>query len=166
MVTDQICQPVSVSRTIDAPAEKLFALLTHTTNHPIIDGSGMVREPLPDVVLCGVGDVFSMSMYNDDMGGKYEMRNRVVEYEDGRRLVWEPVLAATSRPEKVSDIGNSAHHRWGFDLTPVGSDSTVVTETFDCTGSPAWLKEATKGGETWVEAMTTTLQKLEALATN
>jgi hypothetical protein len=94
-VTDQTCQPVSVSRTINAPAKRLFNILTDTANHPIIDGSGMVREPLPDVALCGIGDVFSMRMYNDKMG-KYEMRNHVVEYEDDRRLVWEPVLAASS----------------------------------------------------------------------
>ena len=164
-MTDHRYEPLAVSRTISASAGRLFTILKRTANHPAFDGSGMVREPLPDVVLRGVGDVFSMGMYNDDMG-EYEMRNRVVEYEEDRRLVWEPVLAATSRPDKVSEIGNSAHHRWGFELTPVGPDATVVTETFDCTRSPQWLKEATKGGETWVQAMTTSLQKLEALATN
>ncbi|MGH9029782.1 MAG: SRPBCC family protein [Acidimicrobiales bacterium] len=161
-MTDQVCQPVSVSRTINASAEKLFALLAQTANHPIIDGSGMVREPLPDTVVSGVGDVFSMSMYHDEMG-KYEMCNHVVEYEDGRRLVWEPVPAPASRSE---DVPESGHYLWGYDFTPVSSDRTVVTETFDCTASPAWLKEATKGGEGWIDAMTTSLEKLEALATD
>ena len=161
-MTDQTCRPVSVSRTINAPAQQLFSILTHTANHPMIDGSGMVREPLPDVELRGIGDVFLMSMYNDK-AGKYEMLNHVVEYEDGRRLVWEPVLAASSHPE--AEIGVSAHYRWGFDLVPDGSDRTVVTETFDCTDSPDWLMEATKGGENWIDAMTTTLERLEAIAT-
>jgi hypothetical protein len=163
-VTGQTCQPVSVSRTIDAPADELFALLAHTANHPVIDGSGMVREPLPGVVLKGVGDVFSMSMFRDEMG-KYEMCNHVVEYEDGRRLVWEPVPAATSDPETPAEGVESGHYLWGFELTPLNAGSTVVTETFDCTASPEWLQEATKGGEGWIDAMTTTLQKLEALAT-
>jgi hypothetical protein len=162
-VTDKTCQPVSVSRTIPAPAKRLFSILTHTANHPIIDGSGMVREPVPDVELCGVGDVFLMSMYNDK-AGKYEMRNHVVEYEDGRRLVWEPVLAASSHPE--AEIGVSARYRWGYDLTPEGSERTIVTETFDCTDSPEWLKEATKGGDNWIDAMTATLEKLEVIATD
>jgi Polyketide cyclase / dehydrase and lipid transport len=159
-MTDQPCRPVSVSRTINAPAEQLFSILTHTANHPTIDGSGMVRDPLPDVEVRGIGDVFVMNMYNDNLG-KYEMRNHVVEYEDGRRLVWEPVLAASSHPE--AEIGVSARYRWGFDLTPDGPERTIVTETFDCTDSPDWLKEATKGGDTWIDAMTTTLEKLEAL---
>jgi hypothetical protein len=164
-VTDQNCQPVSVSRTINASAERLFTLLADTANHPIIDGSGMVREPQPGVILSRVGDVFSMSMFRDDMG-KYEMCNHVVEYEDGRRLVWEPVPAAASSPEGAAEGLESGHYLWGFDLTPVSSDRTVVTETFDCTASPAWLKEATEGGEGWIDAMTTTLEKLEALVTD
>ena len=161
-MADHPCQPVSVSRTIDASAQKLFTILTHTANHPIIDGSGMVRDPLPEKVLCGVGDVFLMSMYNAE-AGKYEMRNHVVEYEDGRRLVWEPVLAASSHPEAEIDV--PARYRWGFDLTQVSPDSTIVTETFDCTESPVWLVEATKGGEAWIDAMTATLEKLEVVAT-
>lgn len=162
-VTGQTCQPVSVSRTIDAPSEKLFTLLVHTANHPIIDGSGMVREPLPGMVLSRVGDVFSMSMFRDDMG-TYEMCNHVVDFEDGRRLVWEPVPAAASRPEGIAEGVESGHYLWGFEFTPLTSGCTVVTETFDCTASPEWLKEATQGGEGWIDAMTTTLQNLEALA--
>jgi uncharacterized protein YndB with AHSA1/START domain len=162
-VTDQTSRPVSVSRTINAPAEKLFDLLVHTANHPLIDGSGMLREPLPDVVVGRVGDVFSMSMYREDMG-QYEMCNHVVVYEDGRRLVWEPIPAALFGPEDVSEEIEPGHYLWGFDLARVGSHSTVVTETFDCTASPAWLQEATEGGAGWIEAMTTTLEKLEELA--
>ena len=37
---------LSVSRRIEAPAEQLFALLADSANHPLIDGSGMVR-PAP-----------------------------------------------------------------------------------------------------------------------
>jgi hypothetical protein len=162
-VTDQTCQPVSVSRTIDASAEKLFSLLVHTANHPMIDGSGMLQEPLPDMVLGGVGDAFTMSMHRDDMG-KYEMCNHVVEFESGRRLVWQPVPAAICRSEDVPEGFEAGHYLWGFDLTPVSADRTLVTETFDCTASPDWLKEATNGGEGWIEAMTATLEKLEALA--
>ncbi len=34
---------VSVSRRIEASAEQLFVLLADSANHPLIDGSGMVR---------------------------------------------------------------------------------------------------------------------------
>jgi hypothetical protein len=36
---------VSVSRRIEAAPEVLFALLADSGNHPLIDGSGMVRVP-------------------------------------------------------------------------------------------------------------------------
>lgn len=162
-MTDKTCQPVSVSRTINASAQRLFTILTHTANHPIIDGSGMVREPHPDRVLSAVGDVFLMHMHNAE-AGDYQMNNHVVEYENARRLVWEPVLAASSHPE--AEIGVSARYRWGFDLMPVDSEHTVVTETFDCTDSPDWLQEATQDGEGWIDAMTATLKNLETAATD
>ncbi len=68
-------------------------------NHPLIDGSGMLREA-SDEVISGVGDVFAMKMHNGEMGD-YEMSNYVVEYELNRRISWEPVLKAASRPPRL-----------------------------------------------------------------
>ena len=56
--------------------------------------------------------------------------------------------------------------RQSFDLMPVDSEHTVVTETFDCTDSPDWLQEATQDGEGWIDAMTATLKNLETAATD
>ena len=92
-----------MSRKIEAPADKLFDFLAHPVNHPLIDGSDMLREA-SDEVISGVGDVFAMKMHNDEMGD-YEMSNYVVEYELNRRISWEPVLKAASRPEDQQDIG-------------------------------------------------------------
>jgi uncharacterized protein YndB with AHSA1/START domain len=80
---------VSVSRRIKVPAGELFALLADSANHPLIDGSGMVREPAPAARLSAAGDTFVMSMYHHERG-HYQMRNEVVEYEPGRRLAWDP----------------------------------------------------------------------------
>jgi hypothetical protein len=162
-MTDGTCPPVSVSRTIEAPAEKLFGLLAHSANHPLIDGSGMLREAPSDVVLSRVGDVFPMRMHNDEMGD-YEMSNYVVEYELNRRIGWEPVLKAASRPEDQAEIGDRAEHRWSYDLTPMGPRTTLVTETYDCARSPEWLRKAVKGGTRWIDSMTASLEKLDALS--
>lgn len=153
----------SAERMIDAPAGRLFEILARPANHPLIDGSGMLRAARSGAALSGVGDVFTMSMHNDEMGD-YEMANHVVVLDPGRHIVWEPVLSSASRPEDVPDVGESAHHRWGFELTPAGPRSTMVAETFDCSRSPAWLQKAVKGGERWREAMDATLEKLEELA--
>jgi hypothetical protein len=153
---------VSVSRRIEAPAERLFALLADSADHPLIDGSGMVREPAPAVRLSRVGDAFLMNMHHDEFGD-YQMRNEVVEYEAGRRLVWEPVRVAAS-PEEQEDIGDPPRYRWGYELLPDGPGATLVTEMFDCSRSPDDLRKAVQDGEGWRDAMTASLARLELLA--
>ena len=153
---------VSVSRRIEAPAERLFALLADSANHPLIDGSGMVREPAPAVRLSRTGDVFLMDMHHDEFGD-YQMRNEVVEYEAGRRLVWEPARVAAS-PEEQEAIGGPARYRWGYEFSPDGPGAALVTETFDCSRSPGDLREAVREGEGWRDAMTASLARLELLA--
>jgi Polyketide cyclase / dehydrase and lipid transport len=153
---------VSVSRRIAAPANQLFALLADSANHPLVDGSGMVREPAPAVRVSCAGDSFVMSMHHERFGD-YQMRNEVIEYEVGRRLVWEPVRVAAS-PEEQAEIGDPARYRWGYELSPDGPGATLVTESFDCTRSPQDLREAVQEGEGWRDAMTASLARLELLA--
>jgi uncharacterized protein YndB with AHSA1/START domain len=152
---------VSVSRRIEAPAEQLFALMAYSANHPLIDGSGMVRTPAPPVTVSGVGDAFLMNMHHDRFGC-YQMRNEVVEYEPGRRLVWEP--ARVAGPDDEEDAPESGRYRWGFEFVPDGAGATMVTESFDCSRSDADLRNAVKEGEGWLDAMTASLVKLELLA--
>jgi hypothetical protein len=160
-MSDQACQPVSVSRTINAPAEGLFAFLALPANHPRIDGSGMLGHG-SKVRISAVGEVFTMTMHNDEMGD-YEMANHVVDYEGNRRIAWEPVLTAASRADDQADIGVRNGVRWIYDLMPLDGRSTLVTETYDCSGAPDWLRKAVKNGARWVESMTATLAKLSEL---
>jgi hypothetical protein len=81
-MTGDTCEPVSVSRKIGAPAHELFDYLAHPANHPLIDGSGILREGSGGVI-SAVGDVFTMTMHNDEMGD-YEMANYVVDIRPGR----------------------------------------------------------------------------------
>jgi hypothetical protein len=163
-MTDDGCRPVFVSRRIEAPASTVFELLTDPSTHPGIDGSGMVKEAASTSVISGVGAVFAMRMYNTEMGD-YEITNHVVEYELNRRVGWEPVLSAASRAEDAPDIGHRAGHRWIYELTAVGPNTTIVTETFDCCRAPEWLRKAVDNGNRWVQSMTTTLEKLDRKAT-
>lgn len=146
---------VSVSRRISVPADQLFALLADSRNHPLIDGSGMVREPAPAARLSRTGDTFLMGMYHAERGS-YQMRNEVVEYQPGRRLAWEPAPAAY--PDE------SGRYRWAYELSADGPGATLVTESFDCTRSPEDLRAAVSDGEEWREVMTASLAKLELLA--
>jgi len=69
---------ISVSLEIDAPAHALFSYLTRPTDHPAIDGSGMLRGSDDRHVLSGIGDVFEMRMFNETLGD-YLIENHVVE---------------------------------------------------------------------------------------
>src|SRR5580658_2613557 len=106
--------PVSVSRRINAPAPRVFAILADPAAHPILDGSGMLLEAVAPSPITGVGDTFTIKMHNDEMGD-YEMTNRVVEFEADRRLAWEPALTAASRAEDQAEIGDPAGHVWTFE---------------------------------------------------
>jgi hypothetical protein len=146
---------VSVTKRIDVPAAQIFALLTDPARHPGIDGSGMVRDGSGNLTLSAVGDVFRMQMHHQEWG-RYEMDNHVTTFDANRRISWEPrpVVKPGDVEEKVP-----GHYVWGYELEPDG-DATIVTESFDCTRSPQWLREATQEGEGWREAMTETLDKL------
>jgi uncharacterized protein YndB with AHSA1/START domain len=153
---------LAVTRRVEVPADELFALVADPANHPLIDGSGMVRETVPAARLAAVGDAFVMNMHHDEWGA-YQMRNEVIEFEDGRRLVWEPARIVEPGPDGEEKL-DCAHYRWGWEFAPDGPDATQVTETFDCTRSPQWLHEAVKEGEGWRDAMTASLVKLALLA--
>jgi hypothetical protein len=80
-----------------------------------------------------------------------------------RRIAWEPALAKATRPEDEAGVGDRCLHVRGFELEPVGAGATDVTETFDCSRSPDWLRKAIKDGERWRESMVETLDNLALL---
>jgi len=164
-MTDENCRPVSVSRRIEAPANKVFEILANPARHPGIDGSGMLQDGAPNCAISSIGEVFTMKMHNAEMGD-YEMANYIVDFELNHRIAWEPVLSAASRPEDAADIGDRARHRWSYELTADGPSATVVTETFDCSQAPDRLRKVLDNGNRWTESMTTTLEKLDRLCTN
>jgi uncharacterized protein YndB with AHSA1/START domain len=162
MASDQY-QPVAVSRRVCAPAEEIFRVLADPVRHPEFDGSQMLRGAVSTDVISGLGDVFVMKMYFSEIGD-YEMNNHVVEYEPNRRIGWEPE-AGRGHPNTAPGSPESARwgQRWTFELTPDGPDATVVTEIYDCSRAPAEERVGMEDGKIWIEAMTATLERLDAL---
>lgn len=109
-------KPISVSRVIPAPAQKIFDLLADPKMHPVIDGGGTVRSPRGDnPERLSLGAKFGMNM---KIGAPYPIVNTVVEFEDGERIGWcHPARAI-----------------WRYELEPTGG-GTKVTETFDPSGA-------------------------------
>jgi hypothetical protein len=118
----------------------------------------MLRPGASNQVMAGVGDVFVTKMHLESIGD-YEMQNRIVVFEADRSIGWEPGLrnADPSLPPKRNGS------RWRFDLTPDGPDATLVTETYDCTASPEEVRQAVDNGKAWIDGMTQTLERLDAL---
>jgi hypothetical protein len=152
---------VTASRGVDAPASAVFAFLCDPSNHPETDGSGMLVDLVTPGVLKGVGDVFTMRMHNDVMGD-YSIDNHVVEFDEEKRIAWEPVLSVASRKEDEQYVGQSMRHRWGYELEAVEPDSTLVTEFLDCSDSPEDFQEGMQEDlQGWVPAaMAASLEKI------
>jgi uncharacterized protein YndB with AHSA1/START domain len=103
---------VSVESVVPAPAQAVFDVLADPAMHPVIDGSGTVRAPLPgNPERLALGARFGMAMR---ILRSYRITNQVVEFEEGRRIAW-------------SHIGGA---RWRYELEPV-EGGTRVRETFD-----------------------------------
>jgi hypothetical protein len=157
---NEASQPVAVSRRIAAPAADIFGILADPGQHPALDGSGMLREGASNPVVSGLGDIFVMKMHHPAMGD-YEMDNHIVEFEANRRIGWEPVSHGEAR-------GTDSPHRngskWTYSLSPEGPDATLVTESYDCSGSPDAVRQAVDNGNSWVDAMAKTLERLDEVA--
>jgi hypothetical protein len=162
-MTDDECPPVAVSRRICAPAHDIFQILADPVRHLELDGSGSLRGAVSTTMISGVGDVFVMKMYFAHLGD-YEMNNHVVEYEQDRRIGWEPE-AGRGHPAAASDSSEPSRwgHRWSYQLTPDGPDATIVTEIYDCARVPAEGRSLMDRGNVWAESMARTLERLDVL---
>ena len=105
-------QRISVERVIDAPPERIFAIVSDASRHADIDGSGSVRSARKAPEKLQLGSKFSMDMR---IGLPYRISNEVVEYEENRRIAW----------------AHFGKHRWRYELEPQGDGRTLVRETFD-----------------------------------
>ncbi len=113
MSSDQI----TVERTINAPADRIFALVADAAKHSEIDGSGTVKGTRQESRPLQLGTKFGMSMH---MGLGYRTSNEVVEFEQDRRIAWK-----TSGAKGL--IGGRI---WRYELEPVDG-GTLVKETWD-----------------------------------
>jgi hypothetical protein len=109
---------------INAPAEKIFAILSNPHRHKEIDGTKTIQENIsgPDKLV--LGSKFGMKMR---LGVNYRIQNTVVEYEENSLIGWRHL----------------GRWIWRYELVNIGPQMTQVTETFDASSAPliskAWL---------------------------
>lgn len=112
----EVPRVVSASREIGASAPRIFELIADPSQQPQWDGNDNLAEAEPGQRVCGVGDVFTMTL---TLGSVRE--NHVVEFEEGRRIAWRPSEPGRRPPG----------HLWRWELEPLGEDRTRVTHTYD-----------------------------------
>ena len=117
-------QKITVQRTIDAPAKDVFEVLTNPERHAELDGSGFIRSDEKSDRIQAVGDVFTMNMSGDHMGGEYKTDNHVTAFDPNAMVGWKTAPAGTEPPG----------WEWLWELKSQGSDSTLVTLTYDWSG--------------------------------
>lgn len=109
---------------INAPAEKIFAVLSNPHRHKEIDGSETIQENISGPEKLTLGSKFGMKMH---LGIDYRILNTVVEYSENSLIAWRHV----------------GRWIWRYELVHLGPNSTQVTETFDASRAPfiskAWL---------------------------
>ncbi len=104
---------------IDAPAEKIFALLSNPRKHSQLDGTGTLRDTIFGPEKLVLGSKFGMNMH---LGIDYRITNTVEEYEENRLIAWRHL----------------GRWRWRHELLILGPNQTQVTETFDGSYAPWW----------------------------
>jgi hypothetical protein len=95
-------EPIRAWRRICAPADVIFQFLADPRMHLNLDGSGMLRGVASGSTITGVGDIFVMNMFYEELGD-YQMINHVVEYEPGRRIGWEPEAGPEDQRSDIDD---------------------------------------------------------------
>ena len=144
----------TVERVIAAPPEKIFDLLADPRRHRDIDGSGTVHEAKDAPERLALGSTFGMSM---KLGIPYSMTNTVVEFEENRRIAWEPRLS-------VKMFQRFGGRIWRYELEPVDG-GTLVRESWDISGDST--KALVRAGRKKMrKSMEQTLARIEELVTS
>ena len=145
----------TVERTIPALPAAIFALLADPSRHRDIDGSGTVKEAKNAPGRVKLGDTFGMSMKR---GVSYSTYSAVVEFDDDRRIAWQPsaagVMGTLMGPGPI----------WRYELEPIDG-GTQVRETWDFSPVRGWkplLRRARSRSDTRA-AMEKTLENIEKL---
>lgn len=130
---------VHASRDIAASAAALFELIADPAQQPRWDGNDNLAQSAEDQRVRAVGDVFTTTLTNGA-----DRDNHVVEFEEGRRIAWNPSVRGETPPG----------HLWRWELEPIDDTHTRVTHTYDWTELHDEQRQ--------VRARATTADKLQA----
>ncbi|WP_227980587.1 SRPBCC family protein [Nocardia spumae] len=106
----------SAEREIAAPAARIFELIADPAQQPRWDGNDNLRHAAPGQRVRAADAVFRMTLSTGDV-----RENRVVEFDEGRRIAWLPSEVDQQPPG----------HLWRWELEPIDADHTLVRHSYD-----------------------------------
>src|SRR5450755_512218 len=115
---DDVPRVASASREIAAGPVQIFELIADPAQQPRGDGNDNLAQAPAGQRVRGTGDVFMMTTTNGNV-----RENHVVEFDEGRRIAWEPAEPGQEPPG----------HLWRWELEPIDASRTRVTHTYDWT---------------------------------
>ncbi|MER7077259.1 Uncharacterized conserved protein YndB, AHSA1/START domain [Saccharopolyspora kobensis] len=107
---------VTSYREIAASAERIFELIADPAQQPLWDGNDNLAEASEGQRVRATGEVFTVTLTQGSV-----RENRVVEFEEGRRIAWLPSEPGQQPPG----------HLWRWELEPAGEGRTKVRHTYD-----------------------------------
>lgn len=138
---------VSAERVIAAPPERVFELIADPAQQPTWDGNDNLAAAAPGQRVHRVGDVFIMTNVGDRV-----RQNRIVEFEEGRRIAWLPSPVGEAEPGHL--------WRWELESTDQG---TLVRHTFDWSGLADPTRVA-RAQQNTAAALLASIDRLAAIA--
>ncbi|MGJ0205050.1 SRPBCC family protein [Leucobacter sp. gxy201] len=139
---------VSAEREIAADAAAIFELIADPSKQPEWDGNENLDSADAGQRVRESGSVFVMRNT-----GNSTRENHVVEFEEGRRIAWQPSPVGEARPG----------HLWRWELEPLESGATLVRHTYDW----SQLTDETRferARSTTADALRASIDRLAALA--
>lgn len=109
---------ITASATIAAPTEVVFEAIADPARQIEWDGNDNLAESAEGQRVRAAGQVFVTFTTKGN-----ERHNRVVDFEEGRRIAWRP--SAPDSPEPG--------HEWRWEVRALADGSTEVTHTYDWT---------------------------------
>ena len=125
-MTEDPVRRIEVSRTVNAPAAAIFALLCDPQGHVSIDASGMLQSADGDPAQA-VGDSFVVHMDREALNdypelGRYDVTVKFTRFVRDHEIAWT-ILSQMEPP-----MG----HEYGYELAPnTDGDGTIVTSFYD-----------------------------------
>ncbi|MFE0361481.1 nuclear transport factor 2 family protein [Streptomyces griseoaurantiacus] len=110
----------TVSQVLNAPAERVFAVLRDPRRHPEFDATDRLRHAETSQPLAVVGDTFIMAVHSEEHGD-HRIENRLVAFTENHVIGWAPGQPGRRPPG----------HRFTWKLTPTDDGRTEVTLTYD-----------------------------------